>query len=159
MSLPILCLAVLAALLIRAAWTDLASRTIANRLNLAIALLAVPWWWAIGLQPWPGVAIQLGLAALVFAGFAALFAINMIGGGDVKLLGALALWLPPEELPAMLWAMALCGGLISAGMICHRRLVPAGGGPRPAAEVPYGLAIAIGCIPFITNRILTMGAA
>ena len=41
-------LGALALLLVAACWFDLRSRTIPNRLNLAIALLALPFWWAVG---------------------------------------------------------------------------------------------------------------
>ena len=37
--------------------------------------------------------MQIGIAALVFTIFTGLFAIGAMGGGDVKLLGAMALWL------------------------------------------------------------------
>ncbi len=80
-------LGVLAAMLLAACWYDLKSRTIPNRLNLAIALLAIPFWWSIGLPLWPDAAIQLGVAAAVFALFALAFALGAMGGGDVKLVG------------------------------------------------------------------------
>ena len=75
-----------------------ARRTIPNGLNAAIASLAPLWWWAHGLPLWPDVAWQIGLAAVVFALFAGAFALGMMGGGDVKMIGALALWLPPWRL-------------------------------------------------------------
>ena len=59
--------------------------------------LAIPFWWAIGLPLWPDVAIQVGVAALVFGLFAIAFAMGAMGGGDVKLIGALALWLPSRR--------------------------------------------------------------
>lgn len=153
----VLCLVALTILLGVAAWGDLKARIISNPLNAAIALLALPWWWANGLGLWPGVAVHVALAAGVLLLFALLFAFNMIGGGDVKLLAALGLWLPAEALLSMLWAMALIGGVIAAVMLIHRRLAPApaGDAPRPAPEVPYGVAIALATMPFIANRILT----
>ena len=105
--------ALLALLLLVAAWTDLRTRTIPNPLNAAIALLAPLWWWAHGLPLWPDIAWQVGLAILVFALFAGTFAIGMMGGGDVKMIGALALWLPPWGLGRMLVIMALAGGALT----------------------------------------------
>ncbi len=87
-------LGALALLLVVACWYDLRSRTIPNGLNIAIALLAIPFWWSLGLALWPDAAIQLGVAVLVFGLFAIAFAFGAMGGGDVKLIGALALWLP-----------------------------------------------------------------
>src|SRR3569623_1978593 len=56
----------LAAALAVASVYDWRSRTIPNGLNAAIALLAVPFWWATGLPLWPDIALQVGVAALVF---------------------------------------------------------------------------------------------
>jgi prepilin peptidase CpaA len=131
-------LAILALLLLTAAVTDLKARIIANRLNLAIALLAPAWWWASGLAPWPDMAIQAALGAAVFAVFAGLFALGWMGGGDVKLLGALALWLPLELLLKMLVAMSLAGGVLTLAVVAVHRFRKLETSP----EVPYGVAIA-----------------
>ncbi|HWJ70012.1 MAG TPA: prepilin peptidase [Sphingobium sp.] len=136
--LPSLLIATLALLLLWGAVTDLRRRTISNRLNLVIALLAPLWWWANGLVLYPDIALQLGLALAVFALFAALFALGMMGGGDVKLLGALALWLPPEAMLALLVIMALAGGGVTIATVAHHRLFRREGRP----EIPYGVAIA-----------------
>ena len=109
-------LAILAVLLLVASWGDLKARTIPNGLNLAIALLAFPFWWATGLPFWPDAALQIGVAALVFALFAGAFAIGAMGGGDVKLIGALALWLPWQAV-LVLVIMSLAGGALTAAML------------------------------------------
>ena len=51
--------AVMGALLLSAGIQDVRTREIANAKNAAIALLAPVWWWSIGLDPWPGMAVQL----------------------------------------------------------------------------------------------------
>src|SRR3546814_12359869 len=84
----------LALLLIVASVTDLRSRIISNRLNLTVAGLAPLWWLACGLPLWPGMAVQLLAGLIVFMAFAVLFALGCMGGGEVKLLGALAVWFP-----------------------------------------------------------------
>lgn len=96
-----------------AAITDLRRRQIDNGLNAAIALAAPLYWWATDLALWPGVAVQLGLALLVFAALALVFARGGMGGGDVKLLTALALWLPPLPLFAVVFLTSLVGGAMS----------------------------------------------
>ena len=63
-------MALLGLLMIAAAISDVGSRTISNRLNAAMALLAIPFWIASGLALWPEVAIQFGAAFLVFLLFA-----------------------------------------------------------------------------------------
>jgi len=127
----------LGTMLLVAGYTDIISRTIPNPLNLMIALLAPFYWIATGIGLWPDLAWQIGLAALVFAIFAGFNAIGMIGGGDVKLLGALALWVPPGALLSVLFVMALAGGLLAIAYIIRMRIVR--NAPRP--ELPYGLAI------------------
>ena len=82
----------LAIALVFAAFTDMKRRQIDNWLNAAIALGAPVFWWASGLSLWPDVAIQLGVALAAFAVFAGMFALRMMGGGDVKLLTVLALY-------------------------------------------------------------------
>jgi prepilin peptidase CpaA len=115
-----LLLSALGLLLVSAGIEDARSRNIANWKNAAIALLAPLWWWANGLALWPDVAIQLGVAAIVFGFFVGAFALGQMGGGDVKLLGALALWLPPQHLIWMLVLMSLVGGALTLVMVAER---------------------------------------
>lgn len=128
----------LGVLMIAAAISDLRSRTISNELNAAIALLAIPFWIASGLAAWPDVPIQFGAAFAVFLVFAGLFAIGAMGGGDVKMIGAVMLWIPLPLFMATLTVMAVGGGILSAIMLIYMKLRPS----EKAAEVPYGVAIA-----------------
>jgi prepilin peptidase CpaA len=138
-SIPVLVLAAaLAAMMIAAAISDIRTRTISNGLNLAIALLAIPYWFALGLAPWPDMAWQIALAFGVFALFVGLFMVGGMGGGDVKMIGAVALWVPPGLMLPMLTVMAIGGGLLSAVMLIHQKWTKRAEPP----EVPYGVAIA-----------------
>ena len=150
MGLTWILLGLLALLLLVAAYGDLRSRTIANELNLAVALLAIPFWWAGGLALWPDIALQVAIAALVFGFFAGAFAIGAMGGGDVKLIGALALWLPWQALLAMLLVMSIAGGALTGAMLVRHRL----GKREGQIEVPYGVAIAFGGLWLIGQRFL-----
>lgn len=134
----VFCGILLCVLLLIAAGYDLKSRIIPNWLNLMIALTAPIAWWAQGLALWPDIAWQLGSAVIVFAAFAALFAIGGIGGGDVKMVGALALWIDARLILSLLLVMALVGGVIAAAMLLHQKL----GKSTATPEVPYGVAIA-----------------
>lgn len=136
---PTLLSATLALLLIWGAATDLRSRIISNKLNIVIASLAPFWWWANGLSLYPDVAWQIGLALAVFALFTGLFALGMMGGGDVKMLGALALWLPFPEMANLIIIMALLGGVVTIVTMIHHRMARRIGKP----EIPYGVAIAL----------------
>ena len=131
--------ATLALLLLWGATTDLRSRIISNRLNLSIALLAPFWWWANGLSLYPDIVLQLGIAAAVFALFTGLFALGMMGGGDVKMLGAIALWLPLHAMSTLIIVMALAGGIVTLVTVVHHRVTRRIGQP----EIPYGVAIAL----------------
>lgn len=132
-------LAGLAIALLVAAITDLRYRRIANGLTAGIALGAPLYWWACGLAPWPEIALQLGVALGTFTILAGLFAMRMMGGGDVKLLTALALWIRPEQFLVLLVVMALLGGVLtiffSAWHTMRRR--------RDQLTIPYGVAIAL----------------
>lgn len=144
----------LAALLIWAAVTDLKSRIISNRLNIAIALLAPAYWIACDLPVWPGMAIQLALAAAVFTLFALLFSLGWMGGGDVKLLAALALWFPPMAVLSMLVLMALLGGAVTVATVAHHRMTRRLGQP----EIPYGVAIALAALWLVGERYINQFA-
>jgi prepilin peptidase CpaA len=131
-------LAALAIALLTAAFTDLRSRRIGNWLNGSIALAAPLFWWVSGLSLWPGVALQLGLALVTFGVLSMLFALRAMGGGDVKLLTALALWIQPVLFLKLVIATALLGGVLTIAMgawhIARRR--------RDRLAIPYGVAIA-----------------
>ena len=99
--------------LLVAAFTDLRSRKIGNWLNAAIALGAPLFWWASGLGL-TEIALQIGIAAATLAVLAVLFALRAMGGGDVKLLTALALWIEPMLFLKLIIAMSLIGGLLVA---------------------------------------------
>jgi prepilin peptidase CpaA len=96
-----------------AAYTDLKRRQIDNWLNGAIALAAPLYWFSAGFSLWPDVAWQIGMALIVLFGFALIFARGGMGGGDVKLLAALALWLPPLVFFTVLFLTSLVGGAMS----------------------------------------------
>ncbi len=135
-------LGALAIALLIAAFTDIRSRTIHNWLNIAIAVPAPLFWWATGLDLWPGVAMQLGVAVAAFVVLAGLFALGWMGGGDVKLLTALALWIPPEAFLKLLVVMALAGGVLTIVMgawhVTRRR--------TERLAIPYGVAIAFAAL-------------
>jgi prepilin peptidase CpaA len=138
----------LIAALAYATWTDLRARIIPNPLNAGIALAAPLWWWASGLAPWPGVAIQLALAGVALLVFLGAFAVGAMGGGDVKLIAALGLWLVPLDFLRMIVWMSIGGGLLTVVMLVWHR---ARNNQHPL-EIPYGVAIAVATIPVLAER-------
>ena len=143
-------LALLSAGLLAAAVGDWRTRTIPNWLNAGIALLAIPWWWANGLPLWPGVAVQLGIALGVLIVFFLAFQMGQMGGGDVKMLVALALWLSPIALIKLIMIMAVAGGVLTIAMLIPHRMLKSAGNP----EIPYGIAIAFAAFWLIGERFL-----
>lgn len=146
---PALLLGLLVLILVSAGIEDARIREISNWKNAAIALLALPWWFAMGLSPWPDMAIQLGIAAGIFALFAAAFHFGMMGGGDVKMIAALALWFPFNQLVTLLIIMSLAGGAITLVMLVEKWVRRRSEQP----EVPYGIAIAIAALLTIREPI------
>lgn len=125
-------------ILLAAGIEDARTREIANWKNAAIALMAPAWWWVQG-YGWIDMAWQIGIALGVFALFVGAFHFGWMGGGDVKMIGALALWLPGPALFFMLMVMSIIGGVLTLIMMFDhwRRKAPG------AVETPYGVAIAM----------------
>jgi prepilin peptidase CpaA len=111
---------------------------------------------------------HLGAAGAVLAGGAVLFAFNRMGGGDVKLMTAVAFWAGFEHLADLLLYIALAGGALAIGLIIVRRvlfgLMTAASLTKLAVPrmllsgepVPYGLAIAPSAI-FVGTELPQLG--
>ncbi|MBB4567734.1 A24 family peptidase [Rhizobium leucaenae] len=140
-----LCLAV-------AALTDLLTMTIPNRVSLILACSFIVLAPLVGLT-WPDIGMHFAGAAIVFGTCFALFALNVMGGGDAKLLAASALWFGFDpSLLAFLIYVAFLGGVVTIVILMIRsqsNAIMAMGLPLPnslmiAKKIPYGIAIAIG---------------
>lgn len=145
-----LLLGALALLLVSAGIQDARTREIANWKNIAIVALAPLWWWANGWALWPDIAIQVGVASIVFAFFLGAFFMNWMGGGDTKMIGALALWFPFDALAWMLIVMSLLGGALTLLLMIERAIRKKPEQP----EIPYGVAIAIAALLTLREPIL-----
>ena len=106
-----------AALLIFAALHDIAARTIPNFVSVLLGLLG------IGLNFGSG---QLGtsmlLGALVFVVCTACWLRGWMGGGDVKLLTAAALFVPPAAVGAMVVSTTMFGGVVGVIYLIARMI-------------------------------------
>jgi prepilin peptidase CpaA len=153
--LQLAALSVFPALVIVAALTDMASYTISNRLNLALAAAYPAAALVLGRPPGEiGVCLAFGAGALLVA--MGLFAAGWIGGGDAKLFAAVALWLGWPAIVSFLMATALVGGALALLLLNVRAawLKPYLAGAPPwlarltttGEAVPYGVAIAIGAL-------------
>ena len=63
--IPVL-LGALGIALLHAVYTDIARREIEDWLNAGIALTAPLFWWATGLDIWPDMALQIGVATMAW---------------------------------------------------------------------------------------------
>lgn len=135
-----------------AAVSDLFTMTIPNRVS-AVALitfiLLAPF---LGLA-WSAIGMSLLAGLIVFSVCFALFALNVMGGGDAKLLTATAVWFGFDpSLLVFLVSVAYVGGGVTLLFLLLRSqasTVLAMGIPLPASvvsekKIPYGIAIAIG---------------
>lgn len=104
MDMETIALVLLAPLLMATALCDLRMMRIPNLLpGLTVLLFLATLAWSL---PLAEVLARSGVAALVLGlGFAA-FALRMVGGGDVKSLSALMLFVPPQGLALFLLALS-----------------------------------------------------
>ena len=146
-----------------AAVHDIHRLTIPNWLNLTLVALFVPAVFVSGLpmEMIGGHALAAGVAFLAAFG---LFAFNIFGGGDAKMIPAVMLWIGPSAAIEFIAAMAIAGGLCAFLVLIVRKTMPVEvlpGSVRAPFEkdggVPYGVAIAIGVFaaggssPFLTG--------
>ena len=119
-----------------------------------VALLAPLYWLSVALPLWPDVGLQLAVGAAVFVFLAGAFYAGMMGGGDVKLAAALALWFSPRSTIQFLVLISLAGGVLTLGVLAWHRAKRREGRP----EIPYGVAIAFGGLAILTQRFLNQFA-
>lgn len=119
-------LGTLAGLLVIAAIGDIRHFIISNRLCLTVALLGLVYTLADvnlpdaqllqGSIKWHLIA-TLAIALVIFVVCAIFFALKLMGGGDVKLIAAIALWTGPRWTLDFLLVTAIAGGLVTLGVL------------------------------------------
>jgi len=153
-ALQLLFLAVLPALAIVAGLTDLTSMKIPNWISGLLILGFFPAALLVGLAPMTmAIHVAVAVAALLIG--MGLFALRLLGGGDVKLMAAACLWLGVSGAGVFVLSTAAIGGLFCLILILARKwLRPylAGGSGwlgrlmEPRGDIPYGVAIAAGVL-------------
>jgi prepilin peptidase CpaA len=146
-------------LLLYVATIDIATRSIRNEICLVLALLGIAGQIASPMQ----VVESLIAATILFLLLIVIYQRGWMGGGDVKLLVALAMGLPLMGVIQLLTITALAGGVLAVVHLTMRllpypRLAPAGSSfvrrvyaierwrHLRHAPLPYGVAIACGGI-------------
>lgn len=136
------------ALLVAASCCDVLRLRIPNLIPLALVAL-------FALQILVGRSVQAPLDHLLAMGLTLLilmplFALNMLGGGDVKLLAAVALWLGMNKLAALLILVGIVGGIFALFWLAMRWVIRTGLRERKLprslqahAPLPFALPIMI----------------
>ncbi len=155
-------IALAAAALLLGALHDLAARTIPHAVPLVLFASGLVLRLLEGQAP-----LALAATAAVFAGCMLAWRRGWLGGGDVKLLTACAMLVGPAQVPDLILATALAGGVLAAIYLLAFRAAraagPISGRSRPAglparlwraerwrllrrAPLPYACAICAGAI-------------
>jgi prepilin peptidase CpaA len=120
-------------------YTDVRHRLILNAVTAPIALAAPLYWYAVGDFNLTAIAIHCAVAVAVFVFFALMFRFGAMGGGDVKLFSALALWFTPIWVMRLVIVATLLGALVTIVFwLIHKLRHQVG-----PVKVPYGVAIAV----------------
>src|SRR5437764_4708119 len=152
-------------LLLYVAMIDIAIRLIRNEICLVLALLGIAGQFASPMQ----VAESLIAVTILFLLLIVVYQRRWIGGGDVKLLVALAIGLPLMGVMQLLTITALAGGVLAVlhlmmRLLPYPTLAPAGASfvrrvytierwrHLRQAPLPYGVAIACGGIWTVFSR-------
>jgi prepilin peptidase CpaA len=131
------------AVLLAAAACDLRTFRIPNALSILLAAGAL----VLAFPGTPMAALsRLACAAVVSALALALYLRGLMGGGDLKLLAAAALWIPFPQLAGFATLLGLAGALQGLGTLLWVRIVPSSEGMLargPGRQMPYAVSIAV----------------
>jgi prepilin peptidase CpaA len=155
--------------------SDLKCRIIPNRWVVLIAMCGLAL--SLALRP-ELVWISLPAAVLTLVGFGVLAHFDLIGGGDVKLISAVTLLVPPAQIGALLILIALAGGVLGCLYIAARyrlRMIATPQADRPGLDrqvgrlqrlveregiriasgepMPYALAVFGGLVSYIAREL------
>jgi prepilin peptidase CpaA len=148
----ITCEIILLGLLIAGAVMDVVQFRLPNWLTISTAIVALPWM-LLSLQLWPGGALHLLAGGVTALGCTLAFRFNLLGGGDVKWLGALALWVGfGLDLVRFLMLTTFFGGFLGLFVLLVARIWPAYGMRDGKRHLPYGVAIALAGLDFWFRR-------
>lgn len=153
-------------LLLLAVVNDVGSLRIPNRISVALAAL-YPLYVTVSPVPvdWPAALI---VAVIVFVAGVIAFACGLLGGGDVKLLAAVMLWVGQARAFEFLLLTAVIGGVLGVFMMSRWRMSCAHAADGIGAFglrdvllrpfIPYGVAIAFAGAFTLYEPLLTAGS-
>ena len=150
-----------------AAWSDLLTMTISNRISNALVAGFLPLAYLTGASG-STILLHLGCGASVLVLTFCMFAAGWIGGGDAKLAAATAVWLGFERLLEFGLVASVIGGLLTLAILGARTM------PMPQVlmrwpwlarlhdektGIPYGIALAIAGLLLYPETIIWLRAA
>jgi prepilin peptidase CpaA len=107
-----------AGVVLLAAWHDLVSRTVPNWMPALIAGFGI-----VAALVSGRLLISTGLGVAIFIAAAICWRRGLMGGADVKLLGAIAIALPPGVVSLFVIAMSLAGAVHAVAYMMARQMV------------------------------------
>lgn len=136
--------------------SDVTTYSIPNSVSLVLAMAFVPY----AVLHWGGLPLimHLVLAAITFLICAIFWRLKWLGGGDVKFLAAISLWMGPHNLILFFILLSIVAAVFSLALLWIRRwndIIQAGRWPRLVKLMvskakdhacPYGLPTAIAAI-------------
>lgn len=153
--IAILAILVFCGFLIAAMVGDVRKFRITNKLNFGFAASFFVFALLLGMDA-KLILGHVAIGAIAFFVCFVLFFVNLIGGGDVKLVGATALWLGGAPMYNYVMLSAVLGGLVGILLIAARFGAKKIGLPkkpiwlrgilRRKAHMPYGVALGLGGI-------------
>jgi prepilin peptidase CpaA len=150
-----------------AAWSDLLTMTISNRISIALVAGFLPLAYLTGASA-ETIALHLACGAGVLLLTFGMFTFGWIGGGDAKLAAATAVWLGFERLLEFGIVASMIGGILTLVVLGARSM------PLPQVlvrqpwiarlhdektGVPYGIALAIAGLLIYPETLIWLRAA
>lgn len=139
-------------LLVCGAVQDMVKFRLPNWLTLATALVALPWL-LLTFPLWPDIPLHLAAGLVMLLAGMIAFRLNMLGGGDVKWLASLALWVGLNlDLARFLMLTTILGGGLAIIVLLLARFRRGYGLQDGKQHLPYGVAIAAAGLDFWVRR-------
>jgi prepilin peptidase CpaA len=150
-----------------AAWSDLLTMTISNRISLALVAGFLPLAYLTGASG-ETILLHLGCGAAVLLLTFSMFCAGWIGGGDAKLAAATAVWLGFERLLDFGLVASCLGGILTLLVLVARTM------PLPQVllrqpwiarlhdektGIPYGIALATAGLLIYPETLIWLRAA
>jgi len=166
MLLSFIMLTVFGATMLVTVYKDATTMTIPNWVSLLVLgsfFVLLPFVWQGGANF--GEHMASGLILFVLGFF--LFAMGWLGGGDAKLMAAIAVWWTFPDLLVFVGYTTVAGGILGIFVLAGRKYVPAQIITLPwmhkmfreETHIPYGLALAVGALATLPQSDIFLYAA